>query len=167
MTLRQSLQPQPFCDWNVCEYFWRVNFVPENFMPHPVYACPCYSNFALRISVLTAGMAWTQNQKNEINTLLGTMPYSTRMPFYDQALSKTHLTAGVYFWYWSCSRVKWELQLFLSRHWTSITYSHVLGRWTEDWEFQATRLAWNLLWTRGCEQTHVHTLGGQASAERE
>ena len=59
MTLRYSLQPLPFCDSNVCENFWSVNIVPENFMPHLVYAYPWCYDFALRICVLTVGMTWT------------------------------------------------------------------------------------------------------------
>lgn len=47
------------------------------------------------------GIAWTQNLKNEVNTLLWTMSYSTEMPFYAQTMSKSHLTAGIYFWYCS------------------------------------------------------------------
>lgn len=76
-----TFQPQLCYNSKVCEIFWRINFVPENFMPRLVYASLCYSNTVQRISVLMIGMAWIQKWRNEINVFLGTLPYQQKCHF--------------------------------------------------------------------------------------
>lgn len=75
MPLIYFLQIQLFCDLNVC----KNPFVPENFI-----LCGICHIYVLYVAILILplqflfhpGIAWTQNQKNEVNTLLWTILYN-------------------------------------------------------------------------------------------